>query len=283
MTTAVVTIAHGRHAHLRLQHRSLSTGALDPDLYVVVAMQDDDLARWRPLRGVEPYVVAFPADPAALPLAAARNAGAHAAVAAGADVLVFLDADCVAGEALVAAYASAVLECPGVVWSGPVTYLRPPPPGGYDLCGLPSLDRPHPARPAIQPGERLLGADPDLFWSLSFALHRDAWLRTRGFCEEYVGYGGEDTDFARLATSAGLDMGWLGDARAYHQHHPTQDPPVQHLHSILRNARLFRARWGCWPMSGWLEEFGRRGLLTQRGGEWHLVGDADVDQQIGVS
>jgi N-acetylglucosaminyl-diphospho-decaprenol L-rhamnosyltransferase len=277
VTTAVITIVHGRRAHLELQHRSLSTGAQDPDVYVVVAMQDDDLVSWRPERGVEPQVVALPADPAALPLAAARNVGARAAFDVGADALVFLDADCVAGEELVGAYASAVRERPDVVWSGPVTYLEPPPPEGYDLCGLPSLDRPHPARPPVEPGERLLGADPGLFWSLSFALHRNAWLRTGGFCEEYVGYGGEDTDFARVAVRSGLDLGWLGDARAYHQHHPTQDPPVHHLQDILRNARLFRGRWGCWPMSGWLEEFGRRGLLVQRAGEWHLPDETDLD------
>jgi hypothetical protein len=69
----------------------------------------------------------------------------------------------------------------------------------------------------------------------------------------------------------GLDLGWLGDARAYHQHHPTQDPPVQHLHAILRNARLFHERWGWWPMSGWLEAFAQRGLVELRDGAWRPV------------
>ncbi|MCW2793168.1 MAG: Sugar transferase [Nocardioides sp.] len=268
MTTAVVTIAHGRHGHLRLQHRSLSTGTMLPDSYVVVAMGDDVLAGWRPDRGVPARVVPMPADSASLPLAAARNAGARAALDEGADVLVFLDVDCAAGEDLVAAYTRAAGECPDVVWSGPVTYLPPPPPEGYDLCRLPDADRPHPARPAPAPGARTLGADPDLFWSLSFAVHQDGWLRSGGFCEEYRGYGGEDTDFARVAVQEGLGLGWLGDARAYHQHHPTQDPPVQHVDAILRNARVFRRRWGTWPMVGWLEEFRRLGLLVEEDGEW---------------
>ena len=51
-TDAVVTIAHGRHRHLRRQHESLVAGRLLPDLYVVVAMSDPDLERWRARRTV---------------------------------------------------------------------------------------------------------------------------------------------------------------------------------------------------------------------------------------
>ncbi|WP_457208489.1 galactosyltransferase-related protein, partial [Nocardioides sp. P5_C9_2] len=158
-----------------------------------------------------------------------------------------------------------------VLWSGPVTYLPPPGELGYPLDGLDALDRPHPSRPAPAPGERMLGGDPDLFWSLSFAVHADGWRRTGGFCESYVGYGAEDTDFAASATSAGLTMGWLGGARAYHQHHPTSSPPVQHLADILHNGALFRRRWGRWPMEGWLLEFERMGLVEREDGEWRLT------------
>ena len=41
---AVVTIAHGRHAHLRRQHDSLLRQTRAPDHWVVVAMDDPDLA-----------------------------------------------------------------------------------------------------------------------------------------------------------------------------------------------------------------------------------------------
>jgi N-acetylglucosaminyl-diphospho-decaprenol L-rhamnosyltransferase len=272
-TTAVVTLAHGRHDHLRLQHRSLCAGGALPDLYVVVAMDDPGLHSWRPEGGAPPVVVPLDADPDALPLAAARNAGAATALEAGADVLVFLDVDCLAGDALVASYTRAAVGRPDVLWSGPVTYLPPAPPTGYDLRDLDDLDDPHPARPAPEPGTSTLGSDPDLFWSLSFAVHRDGWLRTGGFCEEYVGYGGEDTDFARVARREGLELGWLGSARASHQHHPVEKPPVRHVEAILRNGRVFRDRWGHWPMTGWLADFERLGLVTERDGEWHLRPD----------
>ncbi|MFD0427690.1 glycosyltransferase family 2 protein [Streptomyces zhihengii] len=46
-----------------------------------------------------------------------------------------------------------------------------------------------------------------------------------GFCEQYTGYGGEDTDFAATATRSGVDLWWVGGAEAYHQHHPVHTPP----------------------------------------------------------
>jgi GT2 family glycosyltransferase len=149
-----------------------------------------------------------------------------------------------------------------------VTYLPPAPPDGYPLDRLVELDDPHPARPAPEPGRRVPGADPDLFWSLSFALSATAWESTGGFDEAYVGYGAEDTDFGRRVVTAGLAHGWVGAARAYHQHHPTRTPPVQHLDDILRNGRTFRERWGEWPMRGWLEEFERLGLVRRAGEDW---------------
>ena len=267
-SVAVVTLAAGRHDHLAAQHRSLARGSRRPDDYVVVAMGDpgitaedhDGLAR-----RVVP--VALPPD-GRLPLAAARNVGVRSALASGADVVVLLDVDCLAGRDLVTAYADAAAEHPGSVWSGPVTYLPSPGPDGYDLDALAALDDPHPARPAPDPGRLVSGAEPDLFWSLSFALSRAAWERSGGFCEEYAGYGGEDTDFGRTCAARGLDLGWVGSARAYHQHHPVEDPPGAHLDDILRNGAVFHRRWGGWPMGGWLEDFERLGLVRRVGDGW---------------
>jgi len=268
--TAVVTIAHGRHEHLTQQHRSLALAHRRPDLYLVVAMDDRDLVA-STVGGLRREVVTVDHDPRGLPLAAARNRGVRAAAEQGAEVVVLLDVDCLAGPDLVEAYDAVVTDEPGAVWSGPVTYLPPPPPQGYDLLGLADLDDPHPARPAPAPGERVLGAEPDLFWSLSFATTPIAWDRVGGFCEDYVGYGGEDTDFGRLVVAAGLQLGWVGGARAYHQHHEVERPPVRHLDDILRNGRVFRERWGSWPMGGWLAAFEAEGLVRRVGDDWVRV------------
>lgn len=263
--TAVVTVVHRRNEHLARQRESLAASSTDAFEHVVVAMDDPALEA----SGV--VGAALPRAPLGLPLAAARNRGAEVALARGARTLVFLDVDCLADADLVGAYAEVVADEPGTVWSGPVTYLDPPPPGGYDLSALRELDSPHPARPAPGPGEREQGADPDLFWSLSFACSDTAWRRAGGFCEDYVGYGGEDTDFARTALVAGLDLGWVGAARAFHQWHPVSRPPVEHVADIVRNARIFHARWGEWPMLGWLEAFEERGLVVRdHEGRWSL-------------
>lgn len=263
MTVAVVTVVHGRAGHLARQVAGLSRSTRPPDLHVVVAMDDPAVAD-APDGGLDRVVVPVGRRDGHLPLATARNAGARAAWAAGAEVVVFLDVDCIPAPGLVEAYARAAAdaETSGDLLCGPVTYLPPPPAGGYDLAGLPALDAPHPARPAPPPGTVVRSDDQhDLFWSLSFALRQRTWHDLGGFDEAYVGYGGEDTDFAQRARRAGASLAWIGSARAYHQHHPVSSPPVEHVHDIVRNAGLFRSRWGTWPMQGWLEAFERDGLV----------------------
>jgi N-acetylglucosaminyl-diphospho-decaprenol L-rhamnosyltransferase len=264
---AVVTLAHGRHDHLEVQHESLARSSLRPDHYVVVAMDDPDLGP-RTRAGLARDVVHVPGDPRGLPLSAARNRGVDRALAGGADVVVLLDVDCLAGPQLIGATAAACVREPAVVWSGVVTYLPERPAGGYALDRLDLVDDPHPARPDPGRGRTLTGTDPDLFWSLCFGLSATAWRRSGGFDEQYVGYGGEDTDFGHRVVEAGLEHGVLGEARAYHQWHPVSSPPVEHLDDILRNAAIFHARWGWWPMRGWLEAFEERGLVAHRGHRW---------------
>lgn len=261
----VVTIAHGRHEHLRHQHASLARSSRRPDVYVVVAMDDRELEAWPAQDGLRALTVPVDVDPLGLPLAAARNLGLDLAADLGCDVLVGLDVDCVVGASALAAYEGVVLAEPGRVWSGPVTYLDQPPVGGYAFDDLP--DAPHPARPAPPPGEVQRGGDVDLFWSLSYAMARPTWHRTGGFDEAYVGYGGEDTDFGRRLAARDIDLAWVGGARAYHQFHFVSRAD-DHLDDILRNGRIFRDRWGTWPMGGWLAELEEQGLVTRRGDDW---------------
>ncbi|MBF4635517.1 glycosyltransferase family 2 protein [Agreia pratensis] len=258
---AVVTVVHGRHAHLALQMQAVARSIRRPDDYIVVAVDDEFVPEPVDSRG---RVVQLPAHPLGLPIAAARNAGAEAALTGGADVLVFLDVDCVPGPELVGAYETAAVspDLRDDILCGPVAYLPPAPPEGYDLESIATLAAPHSARPAPQPGEVIRGGDHDLFWSLSFAVTAATWRRLGGFDEAYVGYGGEDTDFAASAAEKGIELAWIGAARAYHQHHAVESPPVSHLDDIVRNAVLFHERWGRWPMIGWLTAFEEAGLIT---------------------
>jgi GT2 family glycosyltransferase len=264
MRTTVITVVHGRHEHLARQHEALLRSLVRPYRYLVVAMDDDGIADWTPAGEVPPEVLHVDGRPDGLPLAAARNAGARAATAGGADLLVFLDVDCMPDPDLVGGYVRSAVRCTGHLLCGPVTYLPEPGRDGYPYDGLTGLRDPHPARPAPDPGQVVVDRDGhDLFWSLSFALTPATWDAIGGFDEAYVGYGGEDTDFGRRAAASGIPLAWVGDAHAYHQHHPVSRPPVEHLEDIVRNAGLFHDRWGDWPMTGWLDELAGLGLVER--------------------
>lgn len=275
MRTTVITIAHGRHAHWARQRAALSQTAGRPHTrHLVVAIDDP----WFDDHGDGPDLCVLamgrsPDDGDRLPLARARNLGAAAAMADGAELLVFLDVDCIPGPGLIEGYRSAALDASsaGHLLCGPVTYLPPPGPRGYDLARLPLLDAPHPARPAPPPGTVTFGGAYELFWSLSFAVEPRTWRAIGGFDEAYTGYGGEDTDYGQRARRAGVELAWVGSARAYHQHHPVEDPPVSHLDDILRNGALFAERWGWWPMGGWLDGFVEKGLVERDGDGYRRV------------
>jgi N-acetylglucosaminyl-diphospho-decaprenol L-rhamnosyltransferase len=259
---AVITAVAGRHQHLGLQRQGLRRSTLSVDSHVVVCMGDRAAAEAAVTQAGPPTsVVHVDVPDSRLPLASARNAGAARAIQLGADLLIFLDVDCIPAPGMVRRYVDCALQDPTPrLLCGPVAYLPPPPPGGYDLDRLSELADPHPARPLPPENQVLRDGDPRLFWSLSFAIPPAVWTRIGGFCERYRGYGGEDTDFGQLAATAGVRLDWIGGAHAYHQFHPSGDPPVEHVDDILANAQVFFRRWGWWPMTGWLTEFQRLGL-----------------------
>ena len=192
-------------------------------------MGDREAERCRRLVGDTSDVIGVGVPPDGLPLAHARNAGARHALAAGAELLVFLDVDCIPGAALLQRYEAAAAGGPALL-CGPVAYLPPAPRAGYRAADLHTLASPHPARPIPPEDEVQRGGDHALFWTLSFAVTAATWRLLGGFCEDYVGYGGEDTDFGQVAARAGVELAWVGGAWAYHQHHATETPPVQPPH-----------------------------------------------------
>jgi GT2 family glycosyltransferase len=264
MRTAIVTIAHGRGHHLCRQLDGMGRSTRPPDIHVIVAVDDPELAEIVTATGSPAHVVECNDAAGPLPIAAARNTGAQAALNRGAEVLVFLDVDCIPSPDMVARYHAAAADSRHrtALLCGPVTYLAPPNHGGYP-ANLEHLIDPHPARPAPPDGDVVASTDYALFWSLSFALTASTWRRIGGFCTRYRGYGAEDTDFAQTASAAGIPMRWIGGAHAFHQFHPVSDPPVEHLHDIVRNAEIFHQRWGWWPMEGWLAAFHERGLIIR--------------------
>jgi len=265
MRTALITTAHRRAQHLHRQLDGIRRSATLPDTHVIVAIDDTTVSEVVAASGNTAHMVPYESGPGPLPVAAARNTGAHTALNHGAELLIFLDVDCIPGRHMLSRYHEAILDLKhrDALLCGPVTYL-PPPRGadGYPITLEPMIN-PHPARPAPRDGDIIASSDYELFWSLSFALTASTWRRIGGFCDRYRGYGAEDTDFAQTARAAGVGLRWVGGAHAFHQFHSVSDPPVEHLHDIVRNATIFHQRWGWWPMPHWLNAFEQRGLITR--------------------
>ena len=269
---AVVTVCTpGRAEHLRSQRRAMAEHL--PGARHVVVFPDrpgsSELAAEVSAEGVE--IVELPAGPD-LPVARSRNLGGDRAAGLGADLMVFLDVDCMPGPDLGRHYSALP---PDAVGLGPVTYL-PESAGAPDPAELTGLTDPHPARRFPRHGLRYLEpGEFGMFWSLSFALRPALWRQLRyefgGFDEVYTGYGAEDTDFGRRLLYRRIPVALVAGAHAYHRYHPVADPPVDHLDDLLRNGAHYAERWGDWPAPGWFEQFERMGLVRRRGDGWEAA------------
>ncbi|KAB1071185.1 glycosyltransferase family 2 protein [Methylobacterium planeticum] len=253
---SVLTLVRGRADRLRNLMAGLARQSVHPRELIIAWMQPDR-APDLPDPGCPVRHCHVAGEP--MPLAAARNRAAEAATG---DLLTFLDVDCIPSPTLVGAYRRAAMETDGL-FLGEVLYL---PPGltaeeAADEAALARLGHTHPARPAIPPEALRREADPGQLWGLSFALPARSWRAVGGMDEAYRGYGGEETDLAARLAASGLTTYWVGNARAYHQHHPVHVPPLQHFDAILANAARFRDRHGRWCMSYWLGQFRAAGLI----------------------
>ncbi|GGB65799.1 glycosyltransferase family 2 protein [Blastomonas aquatica] len=261
---SVLTIVRNRAGHLAQLVEGLRRSIQFPAELVVVDMASDP--------PVEEFDADFPVRVThlaseRLPLAQARNLAARHA---SSENLLFLDVDCIPMRALTGAIDQALDQNDALICAE-VLYLGPDDARGEwveeDLAGS---GKPHPAREFPAHGMRA-ESNPGLFWSLAFGIRRARFETLGGFDEAYRGYGGEDTDFGFRADAAGLPLLFMGGPGAFHQHHPSPNPPLQHFDDIVRNAQLFRARWGFWPMEGWLQQFEAMGLLRIEPSSLHVL------------
>ncbi len=261
MTISICTLAHGRERHLANLVRGLACSAVQPDELVIAVMQSEAYM----LPKTDFPVRQIMLGTSGIPLATARNS---AACAATGDLLIFLDVDCIPHPDLIADYQSAAeAEC-GIMM-GEVAYL----PSSADTNSLDfslfdQLGVKHSERAGAPIGQFAICQDYRCFWSLNFAISMRDFNLSGGFDETFVGYGGEDTDFARSAMSLGLPIWWVRNAKAYHQYHPHHMPPVHHLDSVLANAHRFIDKWGEPTMQHWLRAFVLMGLVERQQAGW---------------
>ncbi|WP_205316205.1 glycosyltransferase family 2 protein [Novosphingobium sp. P6W] len=254
MSLSVLTIVKNRAGHLAQLIEGLRRSAAAPFELVVVDMGSDPPATIGDLP-FRARVVRL--DGGGLPLAAARNAAARAA---SGDYLLFLDVDCIPMRGLVDAMADALAANDALICAQ-VRYLGPEDArGDWQEAELLGRSSGHPGRRFPAQGIREV-ENAGLFWSLVFGIHRERFFDLGGFDEAFTGYGAEDTDFGFRAREAGLPLLFMGGPGAFHQHHDSFEPPLQHLDDIVRNANVFRVRWDRWPMEGWLAAFQKLGLV----------------------
>jgi len=264
MSLSILTLVRGRERHLANLMRSLGEQSCLPTELVIAWMQPEPFEDLPSLPFPVKHVFVEGED---LPLAKARNAAANAA---SGDTLMFLDVDCIASPTVVESYSAALNEHDGICLSevlylpAEVTDFR----GDYGV--LDELGNPHVSKPRFPEFGRV-EQEPDggQLWGLSFALRKRTWQAIGGMDERFVGYGGEETDFAASAEQAGVKTYRVGGARVYHQHHPVLIPPLHNFDPILRNARLFQEKHGRWCMGYWLGQFREAGLIR-----WEEDGDA---------
>lgn len=258
MSVSVLTIVRNRSAHLLNLVEGVRRSAFRPDEVVVVDMSDEPLT----IADTDLNLRVERVETEGLPLAKARN---RAAAAARGERLIFLDVDCIPMRECIGMLAQA-LETEDALICGDVRYLGPgdadPP---WDETALLAKGVAHPVRP-FPPVGLAPAPQPGLFWSLAFAIRKSTFEAIGGFDERFSGYGAEDTDFGFAADAAGCPILFMGGAVACHQYHESCDPPLQHLGDIIANARRFHAKWGIWPMDGWLRQFAAMGLIVWQDG-----------------
>lgn len=262
-SVSVLTLVRGRQRHLDHLIAGLEAQVFPPDELVIAYMQDEP-PRVQTQGRFPVRCVQVAGEP--MPLAEARN---RAAELADGDVLAFLDVDCIPDREFVRRAAEAHVHDEYGVFLPEVRYLPGRKAGWLTSDELPDYDLlsstgvRHPSKRPLNDTSFDPITDFSELWGLAFIMSTQTWEVAGGMDEDYIGYGAEETDLGQRLKRAGARMYWLGGTICFHQHHHVHKPPLQHFDSIIRNARLYRSRWGEWCMQYWLDDFERRGLVKR--------------------
>lgn len=250
MVFSLIIIVKNREQHLKNVIRALDYATLQPTEIIVVRMNEP-----RKQLGRSDIIQVELHDTHALPLARARNTGAKHATC---DMLVFLDVDCIPSPTCFAQLLNDT-DAETVSMVDPrylplaVTSLET----NKDFAILARQAQVNASRKTLEYG---ISTAYELFWSLGFGVQADTYRRVNGFDENFSGYGGEDTDFAFRLRQSHIRLNF-SKTKVYHQPHGTVDPPLNWLEDIVVNARVFRTKWGMWPMTSWLAAFKKLGFI----------------------
>ncbi len=284
-STALLTIAHGRHDHLeRPAARARGAAPRSPPTC-------SSWPRWTTRRS-QPWSCARTPRPACpstsspststggggLPLAAARNRAAERAIAAGAELLVFLDVDCIPATGLVERYREVAARCRARRPRRVVGRRALPPAAARREALHAQMDlepsTPHPARPVPRPTAR--SSPPRTSGSSGRSPSpspptRGARRRLRRGLRRLRRRGHRLRDAAGRERTAGC--GGSGAPRPTTSTTRWRPRRVATSPTSCATATASPARWGWFPMEGWLTAFADEGLITLAGRtpRWHLT------------
>lgn len=251
---SVCTIYAKRQLHLQNLVKGLMRSPIQPKELIIVCMNDclPDLPPTPfKIRAITINTNNY------LPLAKARSKAAE--IARG-NNLIFLDVDCICHNNLVGIF-NYHLNQENALYQGSIRYLYSD--WQKDSWTIESLEKKssfHQLQRTEVIGKTKVSHPYKLFWSLCFGIRKKTFMALGGFDSRFIGYGGEDTDFAFTARYHNIPF-YKISALAYHQYHLSYDPPLNHLAEIVNNAQLFYRKWDILPMKKWLDRFVELGYL----------------------
>ncbi|WP_414830485.1 glycosyltransferase family 2 protein [Alteromonas sp. H39] len=185
-----------------------------------------------------------------LPIARARNRGA---AATDAETLLFMDVDCVIHPTLLTQISNTLSR--GSTLGSVMTELKMVPENA-DYAQLSRLPE------SRGPRQTALQHQHEGLQSSLFAIQRDDFEKVDGFDVNYAGFGIGDIDFATRCNRVGITHKTL-PLVTYKQYRNCRVCPLNHLLDIVRNANLYKQKWGYYPKTQWLTTFMARGFVSK--------------------
>lgn len=252
MKTSVLTVYSGRHKHLLAQYSALIRGSELPDEWIIVAMGEHPIAFDDPPFPI--HTLELSVTSAGRPMATARN---RAVARSSGDIMIFLEIGSLPQRDFVREFKHEIRA--NVISVASITHL---PPGACDTSWL---SQPFAWRsPSDSQSDHQNQQQPnqsDSFSAICFGLVKETYEKVGGFDERYLGYGGEELDFALRAVKSGTTINHSAVGVLHHQEEAFR-VPLRHLKSIVRNSKLFRQTWGHWPREDWLDHFEQMGFIA---------------------
>lgn len=259
-TLSIIIIVKNRQVHLENTLLSIQSNSPFFSEVVLVHMNQPIQQHLETMVDYKLIQTTFYSTTEQLPLAKARNLGASLCTSS---LLFFLDVDCALHPSACSEYLKASLFHPKDICMSKCLYLENSIENISTIHLEPSAE--HPKRTLNTPLRW------QLFWSLSFVIHKDWFNKLGRFDESFINYGGEDTELSYRNHLANQHLIWVPDAIVYHQPHENNELPLHHIHSVVANINYFYEKHGFYIMEDWIKGFEQLNLIKLVNKRYQLI------------